>query len=154
MKGQRGSVLVGILSLGLIVTLMAGSYLVLAGNSGTADDIALEDVALKNAAESGINLGLRWMRTRTPGYLAHQNLTSMPLTIGTDNFMDLDDFKVRVRITGVHLALRLESMATRGAGRDTCRIIQQIADITDLNTPGTESDLTLGPWQETILPAN
>lgn len=135
MRGQSGSVLVAVLALSLILTAAAGSYLALGTNSGSANADSQRLSRTYLAAESGLNLGVRWCAYYNADSLKkttwENNLvltqSSIPGVAGWANF---DGVQVKVVFNagsgpkaGYH---ELDSYATMGLGKDTIKLTMQI----------------------------
>jgi hypothetical protein len=58
----RGSVLIGVMALGSILTIAAGAGLLLASNTSRKIDATWEDHAQYYAAEGGLKRGLAWLK--------------------------------------------------------------------------------------------
>lgn len=63
MVNQRGSVLVGVLGISIVLTMAAGSLLMVAANSRSDEDQAFQRAACYLDAESGLQMGAEWLRT-------------------------------------------------------------------------------------------
>jgi hypothetical protein len=132
MIGQRGSVLVGVLALSLVMTIAASSYIMLSTNSAKDALSAGTDKQLFYAAESGMNIALRWIR----GY-SHVNLiartipNNLTLTKGTNGYQSLNGALVKVILLwggpgeGLYT---IKSIAYSEATHDTLRITQFVSN--------------------------
>lgn len=68
LKGQRGSILAGVLALTMAMTAIAGGYILMSGNTAGRRLDAMDDLRLHNAAEAGALLGMRWLKEHDAKY--------------------------------------------------------------------------------------
>ena len=145
-------------ALSAVMTLAAGGYLLFTANGNKDQDLASKDISLHYAAESGMQMGVRWMRCHWKEYFDPTWAESQIITQFGD-FETLDGFQVKVTITGnptaPHIPLRtLVCLATRGYGEDTLKIAWQM-DATptdDVVGASTHCKPVMSNWQETLYP--
>ena len=133
MRGQRGSILVVVLSLSIIMTAAAAAYLALGTNAGGASADSQRISRTYLAAESGLVLGVRWCKYYTAGnFLVDTWMDSLILTQssvpGVEGWADFDGVQVKVVFKhgtggGHH---ELNSYATAGPGLGMVKLSMQI----------------------------
>lgn len=170
MRGQSGSILVTVLAMALILTVAAGSYLAMGTNAGgaTADSQRISRTYL--AAESGLNLGVRWCMYYAADSLkktawANNLVLTQSSSPGVPGWTDFDGVQVRV-VFDVGSGLKagfheLDSYATLGSGRDTIKLTMQITgadSIKPIPPPGqpvsqfTDGKGYLNYWNDSLFP--
>jgi len=154
MKNQRGSILIGVLAMSLIMTVAAGGLLFVASNSGNDEQRSAEDVTLHYAAESAIYLGLRWIRYHGWTFHDAHKSETMVLTWPETDYALIDDVKVRVVLKPNGLPKRtLEATAFSDISKDTLVVGWSVDTIrTALDDP-LRSKPILSNWYEYYLPA-
>jgi hypothetical protein len=161
-KNQRGSILAGVIGLAVGITTAVAGFAVLAGNSGRVVADAQADAQMHLAAESGIYMGLRWLRAYPDTYTNLATWPTSPLTLNSalGDFSDFEGVKVKVRFyatPGQYQNHQLQALATYGAGRDTLEITVYFAttQMSSTETDGTATlyALNLARWTETLHPA-
>jgi|GEM_PF-5162627 len=68
---NRGSILVGVMVLGVVLTLAGGAMLLLAGHSANSITDMEVNARKKTAAESGLRLALGWVLKDSPAFPAN-----------------------------------------------------------------------------------
>jgi hypothetical protein len=159
MNRQKGSILIGVMAMSVAMTVAASGLILLSANTDMGGSANLESMALRNAAESGAQMGVRWIRNYLETDIPTTWNDSLVLTPGVDGFMNLDGIKVKVKFVddpgagGGHFAVK--TWATYGPKRDTLEIIWQV---NSLNPPtsgsGVSCNANLGEWAETLHPGN
>lgn len=150
MKNQRGSVLVGVIGISIAMSVAAGGFILLSGNTAKIETDSKANLQLHYAAESGMYMGVRWIKE-------HASTTTWPnymvLTPGGESFTSMDGSKVKVTFEKVLACAGcyvLASFATAGTGTDTLKIVWQINSITNvLNKAYPWMDF----WKERLIPA-
>src|SRR4051812_13279010 len=99
MKSQKGSVLVGMVALSAVLTMVAGGYLFATANSGSEVEKSADENGLHYAAETGMQIGVRWMRNYYPTFFNETWSGSWIITPGGD-FAVIDGYKIKVKIQG------------------------------------------------------
>ncbi len=134
MKGEKGSILVGVIGLCLAMSIAAGGFLLFSTNTAKDGLASATDLQLQYAAESGLELGIRW--TRIYPFIVGEKMNDplwnprLVLTRGASGFDLINDRWVKVildTLSGSHCMI---SMATRGANFDTLVITQIISSVT------------------------
>lgn len=62
--GQKGSILIMVLAFSIVLAMAAGSLLLVAGNATSDEDAAFRRLRCANDAESGLMVGVGWLRIR------------------------------------------------------------------------------------------
>jgi hypothetical protein len=153
---QKGSSLVGVMALTLIMSLAAGGFLVFSTNVAKNGLASASDLQLQYAAESGIQLGLRWTRNYPPANVNDITWsTGTVLTQGVAGFEQINGRWVKVTLiyegVGVHSiqSLAAESIGSPPSVQITQLILNAIpalvADLPMLSTPilSTRTQLAL-----------
>jgi hypothetical protein len=169
MSKQRGSVLIGVMALSLLMTIAASGFILVTANTANDGLGSAANRQLHYAAESGLYLGIRWARSYDvgdPAVLTIDDPTwwadGLVLTkdqYGTAGFADIDGMSVMVILGpdpagGRH---RLTSLATAGPGQDTLEIFQAINFATQGDRSGSgDASILCSPamdkWVETVHP--
>jgi hypothetical protein len=157
MSGQRGSVLVGVLAISLILTVAASGYLFVMGNTGKDELANANDQTLHYAAESAMYMAVKWVRGHSKAFHADTWDGSLVLTPGTDGYSNIDGILARVVITGLPGGpplRRLRCYATAGSGKDTL-VLTWLLDRVDQDLSDPLRCIPfLSNWQESYLPGN
>jgi hypothetical protein len=169
MRGQSGSILVTVLALSLILTAAVGSYLALGANAGGANADSQRLSMSYLAAESGLNLGVRWCAYYTDANLKDvtwaNNLVLTESAIpGVAGWADFDGVQVKVVFnvgTGLKAGFHeLDSYATMGPGRDTIKLTMQITGADPISgapigapvSQFTDNKGYLNYWTDSLFP--
>lgn len=68
--GQKGSVLVMVMAFSIVLAMAAGSLLLVAGNATNDEDAAFRRLRCANDAESGLMIGVGWLRNSGSALIA------------------------------------------------------------------------------------
>lgn len=106
MNNQSGSVLAGIVAMTLIISIAGSSLLLLTANVSNDETDQLEKTKLQYASESGVLMGVRWLRNQNVSYfdplkqIIPAILTPASPAISCDvaHFCDLDGILVRLEL--------------------------------------------------------
>ena len=162
MKRQRGSILVGVIGLSAIVTVALAGFLTMAGSSNRLQADSESEIQLHYAAESAMDMGLRWLRTYPSTKTGNPAWPASPVYLNSilGDFTDLEGCKVRVRFSatpGEFEPHKITCFATFGGGRDTLEINYYLATTVDnqeVENGTTLSGLTMSQWREIIHPGH
>ena len=163
---ERGSLLVTVLGLSILLTAAAAGFIALAAHTGGAGADELRYSQTLYAAESGLHMGIRWCKQYPkakflPGsesWADGMTLTQDSDIPGTAGWADFDGIKVKVVFKrgapggGYH---ELGSFATAGPGEDTVKLSLQITGAVDEvgGTPPTSfAGGYLNTWTEDLIP--
>ncbi len=156
MKNQKGSILVGVIALSLVMSLAAGGFIILSTNTAKDGLISASDLQLQYAAESGMHMAIRWTRAYDKGKINDSTWAkNFVLTRGPGGFDTLNGKLVKVTFgyegQGVHT---INSLATGPSGHPILQISQVIDSATD--GPGGVSPLVSTPvlssWTQVAFP--
>jgi hypothetical protein len=158
MKGQRGSILIGVLAMSLIMTVAAGGMMFVAANSGNDEQGSAENLTLHYTAESGIYLGLKWIRGHDSVFHDTHKAETMVLTLPEDGYDLIDGINLRVVLKPHPDGLpkrTLETTAFYDGAKDTLVVkwaveIRRALGLDSL----TRSRSILSQWQESYLPGS
>ena len=153
MKNQQGSILVGILALSLVMTMAAGGFILLSGNTTNRVSMSQQNLQLHYAAEAGIHLAVRWTRNYPIDKINDVTWADpLDLTTGLNGYDILNGYKIKVTIfnggAGTHW---LKSFAIGPDHTDSLEITQQINIATVAPAP-FKSTPALSKWIEIIPP--
>ena len=150
MNGQNGSVLAGVLSISVALSLVAGGFVAVVAEKSNQETTAISNLQVQYAAEAGMLMGLRWTRYYPFASIDEPTFAAnLVLTPGTDGFQNMDGIYVKVVFLsgglGVHV---MQSFATLGTHQDTVELTWQ------MNHPGSSTPITLNldRWVETFHP--
>ncbi len=149
MRSQRGSVLAGVLGLSVVMAIAAGGMIVASGNAGNLTSASNQDLSLHYAAESGMLMGARWIRTHTQTTYASPLWTTGTLDL-TGGYSLLDGFQVKTWIE--HISGGIDTLRTRAfleGGKDTLQLswtVDAVGNAADPNRP------ILSNWKEKYVP--
>jgi hypothetical protein len=62
LQNKKGSILVGVIVFSLVMAIASLAYMTLSGNTVTHETVALDDEKAYQTAESGLLVGIRWLR--------------------------------------------------------------------------------------------
>jgi hypothetical protein len=154
LKNQKGSILVGVILLSLAMTIAAAGFLLYVSNGSKDMDLAAQDIALHNAAESGMLMGVRWLREHPKADLMG-GLVDVLLTDTAGEYTTLDGYQIKVWLKGNPNRL-LQCIATKGFGEDSLGITWHVEDDVrsgpDSLTGPLRSSPNLTNWTETLKP--
>ncbi len=154
LKNQKGSILVGVILLSLAMTIAAAGFLLYVSNGSKDTDQAVQDMALYNAAESGMLMGVRWMRGQTKAGL-EAGLVDRLLSDTVGEYAFIDGYRVRVWLQGNPNRL-LKCLATKGPREDTLGITWHIKDTVARGPDWPAGPLLSSPdlnnWKDTLKP--
>lgn len=165
MKKEKGSILVGVLAIGLVLTYSALNLLVTVGYSGSADAEDYERQSLRNAAESGLRMGLRWAKAYDASGSGQKiNDENWPATAGDftitpgewlTDFVTGFEVKVVLRKKGGEVIGKhaIQAFARRGEGKETLGLLIQIDYAAIGGAPPARSILSIHSWNQTVQPA-
>lgn len=162
MKGQRGSVLAGVVGFTVLITAALGSFLVFAGGSTRLEADSEAEAQLHHAAESAMAMGLRWLRTYPDTKTGDKNWPASPVVLNsaTNDFTYIGGAWIKVIFMATPSPAfqehKLRCLATLGSGRDTLEINYFLSG-TSNSSLETEAGTTLYKvsmiqWRETIHP--
>jgi hypothetical protein len=155
MKTQRGSVLVGVVALSLAMSVAAGGLILLSGNAAKDNQMSTENLSLHYAAESGMYLGVNWMRLHPRGEMISSTWVG-PLVLtgsGGGEYSSIDGIPVRVSFHDGPPGIRiLKSIATQGAGKDTLELTWRVYQADSIDA--THWKPRLNHWTETFRPGH
>jgi len=162
MKRQRGSILAGVVGLTVVVTAALGGFLVMVGSSNRIEADSETETQLHYAAESAMDMGLRWLRTYPVTKTNVSNWPAAPITLNsaTGDFTLQDGAWVKVIFSASPAefeAHKLRCFATLGSGRDTLEINYYLALTTQVQEDEggtTLYGLATAQWRETIHPGH
>jgi hypothetical protein len=158
--GQRGSVLVAVMGISLILTAAAAGYLAIGASAGGANAANYRLTQTRLAAESGLVLGIRWFKQYPFGSVTNPLwATNMVLTPGTQGWMPVDGIQVKVveQNLGGGSQRLVTSSATAGPGMDTVLLTLKITGANQIvganpGDPQTNYTGDLNTWTETLIP--
>jgi hypothetical protein len=135
LKGQKGSILVGVLALSIAMTTIAGGYILVSGNTASRRLDAMDDLRLHYAAEGGAQLGLRWLKAYDSTYYGRKpTVWDEEVRITPDNFQ-IDNFGVQVKAVPTPpssaVPFKIVSQATSMDKKNTLVISWSINSATD-----------------------
>ena len=153
---QRGSILVTVVGISALLGTAVASYMALSGRGADAGTDAVWRQRTFLAAESGLILGLRYMRGIDYTKWTESNTwgVGVPLTqsaSGTAGWMEIDGIFVKVMLDHDFLHRKVISYATRGAGSDTVKLTVE-ANATQSAAASFQTDLATDRWKMAILP--
>lgn len=152
MKNQRGSVLVGVIGISIAMSVAAGGFILLSANTAGTEVRSATNLRLHYAAESGIFMGVRWVKTHNfvgtawPSYLV--------ITPDEESFTTIDGIKVKVTFeTGAAGGgnYQLRSVATQGDNMEKVEVSWQINSFNP--DAANKAVPSLQNWKETYTPA-
>lgn len=145
MNSQSGSALIGVLSLGLAMTVAAAGYMMIASNTGRSIADEEERAQLHYDAESALRLGLRWAKRYPPNNECSDLPSELFLTKGLEgNWIAFGDSQVMIEVKpGDPSRGRRTIQATAKRESISESVIVSI-DILLCGTP-TTSTATVGP---------
>lgn len=152
MKGQRGSVLAGIVALSSIMTLAATGLILVASNVTSVESEALRSYQAFNSAESGRALGVRWLREKNVAWFdALPSPDTVVITPGLYQNLDGCNVLVRLRVSGsiAPYTKTLEVLSTPGGTSDTVKVSWAVNSVVT-SAPLTKVDMA--NWSQIILP--
>lgn len=174
MTGQRGSILAGVVGLTVGLTAALAGFLVMATNSNRLEADSESETQLHYAAESAMEMGLRWLRTYpgepTPLHLTDDDWPTNPVVLNSanndpaaaaNNYTTMDGAQVKVVFFANHSGAgekhAIRCFATFGSGRDTLEINYYVK--WQGRTPETENgtalyELVTSQWRETVHPGH
>lgn len=160
MNGQRGSALIGVLSLGLAMTIAASGYVMIASSVGRSIPDEEVRAQMHYDAESALRLGLRWMKKYTNAPGCNTWPADLVLSQGVDNgwiSLNASTVKVSLEPGAPGGGCRTIRAFAKRTGMETIELSIQINS--PLNpTPSTTTgpqplcDLALSKWTETVHP--
>lgn len=162
MRGQGGSVLVGVLAISLALTLAAGSLLATAANTAITETGSARDHQLHYAAEAGAQLGVRWAKTYAKAEIGNPAWPAvMPfvITVGDAGWMPLNGMQVKVSLLpgpggpdpdDVQHILRVQAKDEHNQG--TLEINWDISDVQPDAPAPIFCKFMLSNWREQYLP--
>jgi hypothetical protein len=161
MRGQRGSILVGVIGLSAVVSAALAAFLVMASSSNGLQADSEAETRLHYAAESAMSMGLRWLRTYPVSKTSDVTWPAAPVVLNSagNNFTLMDGAWVKViflATPGEFQDHKIRCFATLGSGRDTLEINYFLA-LTNVNNPEFYNgnpiySLSMAQWRETIHP--
>jgi hypothetical protein len=160
MKGQRGSVLAGVMGFTVGITAALGGFLVFAGGSNRLEADSEAEAQLHFGAESAMAMGLRWLRTYPDAktHIATWPAAPIVLNSASDNFTLMEGVWVKIKFLATPTGFqshKLQCFATLGSGRDTLEINYYLAltqGTTEDEAGTTLYDLTMAQRRQTIHP--
>lgn len=147
MRGQAGSVLVGVMALCLVMTIAASGFLLLASNSDKDELESLRSTQRFNAAESGLLMGMAWLRAKSQVYIESRPEDSVAISAG---YQPMDGWQVEVVLCKTPGVSTLKSRATQGPGTDTLEVTWRVDAVEAVVPPF--SILRMRDRQETLKP--
>lgn len=162
MKGERGSVLAGVVGLSAVVSAALAGFLMMATNSNRFQADSEAESQLHYAAESAMDLGIRWLRIYPDTKTNDQTWPATPVclnsTAGNYTLMEGAWVKVLFFATpGEYQNHKIRCFATFGTHRDTLEINYYLAS-TDMNSSEVDVNgttlyqLNMGQWREILHP--
>jgi hypothetical protein len=152
MKNQRGSVLVGVIGISIAMSVAAGGFILLSSNTAGIEVGSATNLQLHYAAESGIFMGVRWVKAHNNAGTAWPNY--QVITPGGESFTTIDGIKVKVTFeVGAPGggAYQLKSVATPGSGMEMVEVSWQINSFNP--DAAGKAVPSLQNWKETYTPA-
>lgn len=147
MRGQAGSILVGVIALSLVMTVAAAGFLYLAANTDRDELDTLRSTQRFNAAETGLVMGMAWLRAKSQVYIETDAPDSVPISGG---YQAMDGWQVEVVLRKTPGVRTLKSRATEGSGKDTLEITWRVDAVEAVVPPF--SILRMRDRQETLKP--
>ncbi|MBW8888366.1 MAG: hypothetical protein JF616_11480 [Fibrobacteres bacterium] len=176
MKGQRGSILAGVVGLTVGITAAIAGFLVVAGNTTRLEADSESDIQLHYAAQSAMVMGLRWLRSYPDpsippnGHLGDDNWPAQPIVLNSpgnndtaitaNNYSAMDGAQVKVVFSATPTEFehhKLRCLATMGSGKDTLEInyyVKSAGATTENENGATLYSLATAQWRETIHPGH
>ncbi len=166
MRGQRGSVLAGVIALSLVMTLAAAGLITMSANTSIAEISSGADLQLHYAAEAGALLGVCWARNYAPVKIADNTwptpdtttITRGPLSDGWEN---IDGFQVKVVMlkppiagAGPEVLHRLQVRARDGVNRGVLKISWDIVGVNIEPGDPLRCNPVRANWKEIYDPYN
>ena len=151
MNTEKGSVLVGVLAISIVMTLAAGGFILVAGNSSKDIQVSESDLSLHYAAESGANLGVAWIREQP----AESHVSwdgSISLNTEPDGYTNINGVQVRISVEGVAGGTplrRVRCSATKGLNMNVLVITWDVLSVT---ANGAKCTPVLANWTESYTP--
>ena len=164
MKPQQGSILVGVIALSLFMTMAAAGFIALAGSSSNEETNFWNDMRRFRVAESGLLMGVRWLRENTDA-----QVTAIPddgvfrrITPGT-GWREMSEsgysagsdgelfFQVEIAKNGGNITLRSEARLP-GTPPDKLRLEWTTTSIDGGHAAPLRQNLVMANWTETRLP--
>jgi|GEM_PF-7122899 len=154
MKSQRGSILVGVIGLSLVMTVAATGLVMITTNSANVAEYRQGDVDIHAAAEAGMQMGVAWIRNYHPNEIDSYGGSQR---ISPTDFVILNGYTVNDSITCLLPPAvpecRLIVTATLGPQHDSLTITW---DMVNSPMPGGPTPFnctpTMSNWQETLTP--
>lgn len=158
LRGQRGSILVGVIGLSLVLTMAAAGYILTVGLAHAEEAENQKTTILYAAAESGLMMGAdyvmrNWSATSMKaGSFAPTHNISGP-TPSMYNWVDADDgARITVYLSKSSDTLRIISLARLDMPSDTVRLEWMIDSVENAAAPKFSRIVRLRLWKDKVLP--
>ena len=161
MNPQRGSILAGVVGLTAGLSAVVAGFLAIATTTNRVETDSEADMKTHYAAEAGMHMGIRWLRTYPKDKTSLPDWPASPIAINNafGTYSDFEGVQVKVIFqssAGEYQNHKLRSLATLGPGRDTVEISMYLALTNDASTENYNGSnifgVDLGVWSETIHP--
>ena len=150
-KGERGSVLVGVIALSTIMLTAAGGLLLVESVAGNYEDDSWNESRLRYGAESGIMMGSAWLRAGPASFINDMPANAtFPITPTPGNWITEDLVQVIVVVENDGAVKRLRSRATMGS--ETVQITWDIQGPAAVLDVGGFARPRMTNWRETLIP--
>ena len=161
MAEERGSALVGTLALGIALTLGGVGLLALSANTQRSEAAELARSHAYWGAESGLHLGLRWLRGFDSADVNDRTVNPHDLGAINTGYRLLDGVWVDVKVEpGPGCCYNIISKAFSGTQADTLRLEWRVVSVDSAKAMGGEMDpgesklcfFSMADWKESLLP--